>query len=77
MRGFGCLLFRKCANPFQHGTRRNLEKFRVGLANLESVENKLHRPRTTIEAVSELELFLVKGAHWGYEREWWYLTVPE
>ncbi len=77
MRGLGCLLYRKCANPFQHGSRRNLEKFRVGLANPESVEYNSHRPRTTIEAVSELELFLVKGAHREYEREWWYLTVPE
>ena len=73
MRGFGCVLFRKCANPFQHGSRRNLEKFRVGSANLESVENKLHRPRPTIRELSELELFLIEGAHGKYEREWWYL----
>ena len=58
MRGFGCVLFRKCANPFQHGSRRNLEKFRVGPENLAGVEFKSHRPRTTIEEVTELELFL-------------------
>ena len=66
MRGLGCLLYRKCANPFQHGSRRNLEKFRVGLATLASVEFKPHRPRTTIEEVTELELFLTKGSHWEY-----------
>lgn len=44
-----------------------------GFAAPARVQCSSNRPRTTIEEVSELELFFIKGSHWEYEKEWRYL----
>ena len=44
-----------------------------GFAKPERVQYSSNRPRTTIEEVSELELFLIKESNWEYEKEWRYL----
>lgn len=44
-----------------------------GFAKPARVQYSSNRPRATIEEVSELELFFIKGSHWEYEKEWRYL----
>ncbi len=44
-----------------------------GFAKPARVQYSSNRPRTTIEEVSELDLFFIKGSHWEYEKEWRYL----
>ena len=57
----GCHDFFKTDNPL------------LGFTKPKCVHYTSERPRTTIEEVSESELFLTKGSHWEYEREWRYL----
>ena len=45
----------------------------LGFAKPEPVVYRAIRPRTTIEEVTMIELFFIKGSDWKYEKEWRYL----